>query len=37
MFLGRVSRERLFFSGLKLVLAGVISLGLSLLLNVGKL
>ncbi len=34
MFLGRVSRERLVLSGLKLVVAGGISLGLSLLLNV---
>ncbi len=37
MFLGRISRERLIVSGLKLVVAGVISLGLSLLLNAGKL
>jgi predicted membrane protein (TIGR00267 family) len=37
MFLGRISRERLIFAGLKLVVAGVISLGLSLLLNAGKL
>ena len=37
IFLGRVSRERLIVSGLKLVVAGVISLGLSLLLNAGKL
>ena len=37
MFIGRVSRERLVLSGLKLVVAGVVSLGLSLLLNIGKL
>jgi predicted membrane protein (TIGR00267 family) len=37
MFLGRVSRQSLIFAGLKLVVAGVVSLGLSLLLNVGKL
>ena len=37
MFLGRVSRERLVVAGLKLVVAGVVSLALSLLLNVGKL
>jgi predicted membrane protein (TIGR00267 family) len=37
VFLGRVSRQGLIFAGLKLVMAGVISLGLSLLLNVGKL
>jgi predicted membrane protein (TIGR00267 family) len=34
VFLGRVSRERLVLSGVKLMVAGGISLGLSLLLNV---
>jgi predicted membrane protein (TIGR00267 family) len=34
MFLGHVSRERLVVSGIKLTVAGVISLGLTLLLNV---
>jgi predicted membrane protein (TIGR00267 family) len=33
MFLGRVSRERLVFSGIKLMVAGGVSLGISLLLN----
>ena len=37
MFLGHVSRERLIVSGLKLVLAGGVALGLSLLLNVAGL
>jgi predicted membrane protein (TIGR00267 family) len=37
MFLGRVSRQGLIVAGLKLVIAGVVSLGLSLLLNIGKL
>jgi predicted membrane protein (TIGR00267 family) len=37
VFLGRVSRERLVLSGIKLILAGFISLGFSLLLNAGKL
>jgi predicted membrane protein (TIGR00267 family) len=36
-FLGRISRERIVVSGLKLVLAGGISLGLSLLLHAGGL
>lgn len=35
LFLGSVSRERLWFSGLKLVLAGVIALVISLLLGGG--
>jgi len=35
VFLGRVSRERLWFAGLKLVLAGVVALAVSLLLNRG--
>jgi predicted membrane protein (TIGR00267 family) len=35
VFLGRVSRERLLLSGLKLVLAGVVLLVLSLLLEMG--
>jgi predicted membrane protein (TIGR00267 family) len=34
-FLGKVSRERLWYAGLKLVLAGVVALGVSLLLNRG--
>lgn len=35
VFLGKVSRERLWFAGVKLVLAGVVALGVSLLLNRG--
>jgi len=33
VFLGKVSRERLWFAGVKLVLAGVVALAVSLLLN----
>jgi predicted membrane protein (TIGR00267 family) len=36
MFLGRISRERLWWAGTKLVLAGVVALGISLLLNGGR-
>jgi predicted membrane protein (TIGR00267 family) len=36
VFLGRVSRERLWYAGVKLVLAGVVALGISLLLNRGS-
>jgi predicted membrane protein (TIGR00267 family) len=35
MFLGRISRERLWWAGLKLVMAGLVALGISLLLNRG--
>jgi len=35
VFLGKVSRERLWFAGVKLVLAGVVALAFSLLLNRG--
>lgn len=35
VFLGKVSRERLWFAGLKLVLAGGVALAISLLLNRG--
>ena len=35
VFLGKVSRERLWYAGLKLVLAGVVALAVSLLLNRG--
>lgn len=35
VFLGRISRERLWFAGVKLVLAGVVALAISLLLNSG--
>ena len=35
VFLGKVSRERLWFAGVKLVLAGVVALAVSLLLNRG--
>ncbi len=37
VFLGRIARERLWFAGVKLVLAGVVALVISLLLNGGKL
>jgi predicted membrane protein (TIGR00267 family) len=36
MFLGRIARERLWFAGVKLVLAGGVALGISLLLNGGR-
>jgi len=36
VFLGRISRERLWWAGIKLVLAGVVALGISLLLNGGR-
>ena len=36
MFLGRIGRERLWFAGVKLVLAGVVALVISLLLNGGR-
>ena len=36
VFLGKVSRERLWFAGVKLVLAGVVALAISLLLNRGS-
>jgi predicted membrane protein (TIGR00267 family) len=36
VFLGRVSHERLWYAGVKLVLAGVVALGISLLLNRGS-
>jgi predicted membrane protein (TIGR00267 family) len=36
VFLGRVSRERLWFAGVKLVLAGVVALAISLLLDRGS-
>jgi len=35
VFLGRVSRDRLWLAGIKLVLAGVVALGISLLLTRG--
>ncbi len=35
VFLGRISRERLWFAGVKLVLAGVVALAIVLLLNGG--
>ena len=35
VFLGKVSRERLWFAGVKLVLAGAVALGIALLLNGG--
>jgi predicted membrane protein (TIGR00267 family) len=35
MFLGRISRGRLIYSGIKLVLAGLVALGLSILLGAG--
>lgn len=35
LFLGAISRERLWYSGLKLVVAGLIALGISLLLGGG--
>jgi predicted membrane protein (TIGR00267 family) len=36
VFLGKVRRERLWVAGVKLVLAGVVALGISLLLNRGS-
>ena len=36
VFLGKVSRERLWFAGVKLVLAGAVALGIALLLNAGS-
>jgi predicted membrane protein (TIGR00267 family) len=36
MFLGSIGRERLWLAGVKLVLAGVVALVISLLLNGGR-